>query len=127
MKTDKKRILVVDDQASDTQLLKRYLERSDDYVVREVNDAQAALSTAEEFQPDLILLDVLMPGMGGDELASCFKANPKLKAVPIVFLTCVVTKEEVNLCRGKIGRYPFLAKPIVLSEVVACIKQHLGG
>jgi len=62
MQLEKKRILVVDDQASDTQLLKSYLERSDEYLVREENDAQAALSTAEEFQPDLILLDVLMPG-----------------------------------------------------------------
>ena len=126
MRTEKKRILVVDDQASDTQLLKRYLERSDEYEVREVNDAQAALATAEEFQPDLILLDVLMPGKDGGELASCFKANPKLKAVPIVFLTCVVTKEQVRMCGGQIGNYPFVAKPNVLTEVRACVKRHLA-
>jgi CheY-like chemotaxis protein len=126
MTTKKKRILVVDDQASDTQLVKTYLERSDEYIVREVNDAQTALATAEEFQPDLILLDVLMPGMGGNELASCFRANPKLKAVPIVFLTCVVTKEQVRMCGGRIGDYPFVAKPIVLAEVRACVARHLA-
>ena len=127
MRTDKKRILVVDDHASDTRLVKCYLERNDDYVVREVNDAQMALPAAEEFEPDLILLDVLMPGMDGAELASSFKANPKLKGVPIVFLTCVVTKEQVRLCGGQIGEYPFLAKPIVLKEVGACVRKHLGG
>ena len=95
MKTEKKRILVVDDRARDTRLVKLYLERTNDYVVREENDAMAALSAAEEFQPHLILLDVMMPGMDGGELAACFQANPKLKAVPIVFLTAAVTKGEV--------------------------------
>ena len=127
MKTEKKRILVVDDQASNTRLVKLYLERTNDYVVREENDAKAALSAAEEFQPHLILLDVMMPGMDGGELAACFQANPKLKAVPIVFLTAAVTKGEVEASGGRIGGCPFLAKPVVLSEVVACLKHHLGG
>lgn len=126
MKTEKKRILVVDDRASDSRLVKLYLERTDAYVVREENDSQAALSAAEEFQPDLILLDVMMPGLDGGDLAACFGASPKLKAVPIVFLTSIVTKGEVDAGRGRIGRYPFLAKPVVLSEVVACLKHHLG-
>ena len=127
MKTEKKRILAVDDQASNTRLLKLYLERTNDYVVREVNDAKAALSAAEEFQPHLILLDVMMPGMDGGELAACFQANPKLKAVPIEFLTAAVTKGEVKAGGGQVGGYPFLAKPVVLSEVLACLKHHLGG
>jgi CheY-like chemotaxis protein len=124
-KTEKKRILVVDDTPSDTQLLKLYLEKSSNYVVREENDPRAAVSAALEFQPHLILLDVLMPGMGGEVLAAHIQANPKLKTIPIVFLTCVVTKEQVDLCGGKIGRYPFLAKPIVLTEVGACLEKHL--
>lgn len=127
MKTEKKRILVVDDRASDSRLVKLYLERNNDYVVREENDAKSALSAAEEFQPDLILLDLMMPGMDGRELAACFEANPKLKAVPIVFLTASITKEEVEAVGGRIGKFPFLAKPIVLSEVAACVKHHLGG
>lgn len=123
--TERKRILVVDDQAGDTRLLKRFLEGTDKYVVREENDAVAALSAAEEFQPHLILLDVLMPDMDGSELASCLRANPKLQAVPIVFLTAKVSKEEVELCGGRIGKYPVLAKPIVLTEVADCLKQLL--
>src|SRR6185436_5922576 len=126
MKTEKKHILVVDDQPHNTRLLKLYLERTNDYVVREENDSKAALSTAEVFQPHLILLDVMMPGMDGGELAACFHANPKLKAVPIVFLTAIVTKGEVEAGRGLVGGFPFLAKPVVLSEVDACLKHHLG-
>jgi len=127
MKTEKKRILVVDDQARNTRLMKLYLEQTNDYLVREVNDATAALSTAEQFQPHLILLDVMMPGMDGGELAVHFQANPKLKAVPIVFLTAAVTKGEVAASGGRRGGFPFLAKPVVLSEVVICLKQQLGG
>jgi CheY-like chemotaxis protein len=127
MNTEKKRILVVDDQARDTRLLKLYLERTNDYVVREENDARAALSAAEQFQPHLILLDVMMPGMDGGELAACFQENPQLKAVPIVFLTAAVTKKEVEAGRGRVAGYPFLAKPVVLTELLACLKHHLGG
>jgi CheY-like chemotaxis protein len=127
MKTQKKRILVVDDQASDTRLLKLYLEGTNEYVVREENAPESALSAAKEFRPHLILLDVLMPGIEGGVLAACFQVNPQLKHVPIVFLTCVVTKEEVDMCGGQIGRYAFLAKPIVLTEVAACLKHHLSG
>jgi CheY-like chemotaxis protein len=127
MKTEKKRILVVDDQARDTRLMKLYLERTNDYMVREENNARAATSAAEEFQPHLILLDVMMPGMDGGELAACFQANPKLKAVPIVFLTAAVTKGEVKAGGGQVGGHSFLAKPVVLTEVVACLRHHLGG
>jgi CheY-like chemotaxis protein len=127
MKTEKKRILVVDDQASDTRLMKLYLERTNDYVVREENNARAANAAAEEFQPHLILLDVMMPDMDGGELAACFQANPKLKAVPIVFLTAAVTKGEVKAGGGQVGGQSFLAKPVVLTEVVACLRHHLGG
>jgi two-component system OmpR family response regulator len=126
IKTEMKRILVVDDRASDSQLVKLYLERTNDYVVREENNAKTALAAAEEFQPHLILLDVMMPGMDGGELAACFQANPKLKGVPIVFLTALVTKKEVEAGGGRVGKFPFLAKPIILSELSACLKQHLG-
>ena len=124
---EKKRILIVDDKASDTLLVKLCLEQTNDYVVREENTATRALATAEEFRPHLILLDVRMPGMDGGALAESFQASPKLKAVPIVFLTSLVTKSEVAAGGGLGGRFPILAKPIVLLELVACLKQHLGG
>jgi CheY-like chemotaxis protein len=126
MQTEKKRILVVDDQVSDTRVVKLALESTNDYVVREENHAEAAISTAEEFHPDLILLDVMMPGIDGGELAARFRENPKLKAVPIVFLTAAVTKREVELGGGLVGGFPFLAKPIVLSELVTRLNRYLG-
>ena len=127
VQTEKKRILAVDDQACNTRLVKLCLEQTNDYVVREENNPKVALSTAEDFQPHLILLDVLMPGIDGWDLAVCFQANPKSKGVPIVFLTAAITKKEVEASGGRFWGYPFLAKPIVLTELVACLKHHLGG
>ena len=125
MSTEKKRILVVDDEASITRLLKLNLEQTNAYEVRTENDATAALAAAEEFKPDLILLDVMMPGMDGGELAASFQANATLKSVPIVFLTAAATKGEVYARGGKVGGLPFLAKPVEIAEVIASIKQNL--
>ena len=125
-KTEKKRILAVDDRPNNTRLVKLYLEQTNEYVVREENDAKSALSAAEQFHPHLILLDVMMPGMDGGELAAAFRASPRLKTVPIVFLTASITKEEVSASGGHVGGNSFLAKPVVLKEMVACIKHHLG-
>ena len=121
----KKRILVVDDQPDITRLLKRGLEQTDDYAVREENDPGAALAAAEEFLPHLILLDVMMPGMDGGELATALRASAKLKTVPIVFLTAAITKEEVAEKQGRSGGWPILAKPFLIPDVVACLQQHL--
>ena len=126
VKAGKKRILAVDDRPSNTRLVRLCLEQNNEYVVREENNAKAALAAAEQFNPHLILLDVMMPGMDGGELAAAFRANPKLKAVPIVFLTATITKGEVVASNGEIGGNHFLAKPVVLTEMVACLKHHLG-
>jgi len=123
----KKRILVVDDQSDITRLLKRGLEETDDYEVREENDSRAALAAAEEFRPDLILLDVMMPGLDGGELANSLRASAKLKSVPIVFLTAAITKDEVAEREGRTGGWPILAKPFVIPDVVACLERHLAG
>jgi CheY-like chemotaxis protein len=122
----KKRILVVDDRVSDTQLVKLSLERTNEYIVKAENDAKAAVAAAEAFQPHLILLDVMMPGIDGGELAAVFQAHPVLKSIPVVFLTAAVTHKEVDAGRGLVGGRPFLAKPIVLTELITCLNQQLN-
>src|SRR5690349_753264 len=95
MSAEKKRILIVDDEASITRLLKLNLENTGKYVVHAVNASEQALPIALEFHPDLILLDVVMPGLDGGYLASAVRAHPALNNIPIVFLTAAATKEEV--------------------------------
>jgi CheY-like chemotaxis protein len=69
----------------------------------------------------------MMPHMDGGELASRIQEDPGLKEVPIVFLTAAATKGEVYARGGKVGGLPFLAKPVEMTEVLACLKQHLGA
>ena len=126
MRADKKRILVVDDEVSITRLLKLNLEQTGQYVVATLNSPESALETALEFHPDLILLDVVMPGLDGGYLASTLQSHPALKAVPIVFLTAAATKEEVATRSGMIGGLPFLAKPVDLPEVLGCLAAQLS-
>jgi CheY-like chemotaxis protein len=126
MDNHRKRIMVVDDEPSITRLLKLNLEQTGRYEVCGINNAALALSAAREFQPDLILLDVMMPHLSGDDLANQIHASPRLKDTPIIFLTALATPGEVSSHGGLIGGLPFLAKPVDLPEVMGCIEKHLG-
>lgn len=125
MNNETKRILVVDDEPGITRLMKLNLEHTGLFEVETENCARNAVATAERFQPDLILLDVMMPGLDGGSLAGTLQVHPKLKDVPIVFLTATVTRKEVSARLGIVGGLPFLAKPVHLKEVLACLRYHL--
>jgi two-component system, OmpR family, response regulator len=122
---NKKRILIIDDEASFTRLLALNLGCTGRYTVRAENWAPNGLAVVRDFKPDLILLDVMMPGIGGGELAAQFQSHPGLNEIPVVFLTAAVKKEEVQSRSGVIGGFPYLAKPVDLQELVDCIEKNL--
>ena len=122
---NKKRILLVDDEVSFTRLLKLNLEQTNAYEVRVENWAEDALPAAQEFRPDLILLDVMMPRMLGGDVAAQLRSDPNLKSIPIVFLTATVRKKRVEEYDGIIGGFPFLAKPVSVEEVLQCLEMCL--
>lgn len=123
----KKKILVVDDERNITSFLKAYLEDTGKYEVRVENSGAAGFETAKAFLPDLIFLDIMMKDMSGDGVADKVKNEPTLRKTPIVFLTGIITKEEVEASGGKIGGYTYLAKPILaMRELLDCIEAHLA-
>ena len=121
---NKKRILLVDDEKSLTNLLKLNLEETGDYEVRVENWPEDALAAAREFKPDLILLDLIMPRMPGGNVAALIDSDPQVKGTPIVFLTAAVRKQQVEENEGIICDHPCLAKPATVEEVVAMIEKH---
>jgi CheY-like chemotaxis protein len=125
MTSQRKRILAVDDDPKITRLLRLNLEETGDYEVKEENRATHALAAAREFHPDLILLDVLMPGLDGGSLADHYRRSSDLSHIPIVFLTAAVAPEEVRARQGLVGGLPFLAKPVDLPELLACLRKYL--
>ena len=120
----KKKILIVDDEKSLTTLLKLNLEDTGNYEVRVENWAEDALPAAREFQPDLMLLDIIMPRMAGGDVVAQFKADPELKTIPIVFITAAVQPHIVEENDGIICELPCLAKPFPMEKVIETIEQY---
>ena len=122
---DKKRILIIDDEASFTRMVKLNLEKTGSFEVREENKATYALAAAREFKPDLILLDVIMPGMDGGDVAAHFEKDKHLKGTPIVFLTATVSRREAGPAGLNSGGSLFLAKPVSLENLIKCINENV--
>ena len=123
---EKKKILVVDDEASLTRMLKRNLESTGKYEVREENSGANAYAAAKEYQPALILLDIAMPGVDGGEVAFKIQEDVDMKHIPIVFLTAIMKKDEVDSTGSEISGRTFLAKPVQLNDLVTCIEGQLN-
>jgi len=122
----KKKILVIDDEENFTKLLKRNLELTNKYEVRTENKGALGLAAAKEFKPDLILLDILMPDVDGGEVGCQLENDSETANIPVIYLTAVVNKEEVEKSDGLIGRHPFVAKPVSTIELIDCIEKALG-
>lgn len=119
----RKRILVVDDEVGFTRLLKLNLEHTSNYDVRVVNWAEDALPAAREFRPDVVLLDVVMPRLAGDDVAAFLSADESLKQTPIVFFTAAVTRTRTKEHDGLINGFPMLVKPASVEEIIDRIEH----
>ena len=92
-------MLVIDDNPASTRLTRLTLERIVTCSILELNHSLRALDTAQSFRPDLVLLDVEMPGLDGATVWRQLRADPGLCRVPIIFLTSLVTEAEATLRR----------------------------
>jgi len=119
----KKRILIVDDEG-DSKLLKHALA---EYEVRVETDSTAALGVAIEFQPDLILMDLVMPEVHGSVLAENIRCEERLRRVPIVLVSALVHSKRNDGRVVQMGDYPALGKPFSVDELKNCIVQQLSG
>ena len=116
-------ILAVDDEASNLQLLRQILQ--DHYRLLFAKDGARALELARQEQPDLILLDVMMPGMSGYEVCAALKAHPATASVPVIFVTALTeTADEVEGFEA--GAVDYITKPISPPVVRARVRTHLS-
>lgn len=118
------KILIIDDEAGFTRLMKLTLQQAGGYQVFEENDGAKAWETARKVRPDLILLDIVMPGMDGGDVAARIRGDSALCHIPIVFLSAIVSEKD-SPPDGLIGGFPFLSKPVSLDALIQCIRQHL--
>ena len=117
-------ILVVDDVVSNVLLLKVLLT-NEKFKVVTANNGKDALVQAAEKQPDLILLDVMMPEMNGFEVSEKLKANPVTQNIPIIFLTALNTTSDI--VKGfKVGANDFISKPFNKEELVIRVTHQIS-
>jgi len=121
----KTKILVVDDEERLTKMVKLNLERTGNYEIRTENLATNALNAARDFKPDLILLDIMMPDVSGEVIAQQILDDEELRDIKIIFLTALVTKSETETKGSEVAGRTFLAKPVKIDELIACIEEQL--
>jgi len=121
------KVLVIDDEAGFTKLLKMNLEKSGEFEVCIENNSMKALASARQFEPDVILLDVVMPGLDGGDVAAQFQGDIRLKSVPVIMLTALVSPGETNQdAVAHSGTLTVLPKPVKLEKLTTCLKQAMG-
>ena len=118
------RILVVDDQPANLRVVSSLLSRHG-YEVQTAPDGAEALAMLEARQPDLLLLDMLMPNMDGFALLAEIKQNPDLLRLPVVFLT-VAQDRELLLRAFDAGAVDYVTKPFMPEELLARVNAHVG-
>jgi diguanylate cyclase (GGDEF)-like protein len=116
-------ILIVDDNPTNLSVLSQALKEAG-YKTRVAMDGESAIEQAQEDRPELILLDIQMPGIDGFETCAQLKANPDTRDIPVIFITASADIE--NKIKGlSVGAVDYITKPFQFEEVLARVKVHL--
>lgn len=123
-KTDPPTVLVVDDNVKNLQVLGGFL-KIEGLMVEFALDGVSALKWLEKRKFDLILLDIMMPGMDGYEVCSIIKKNPDISEIPVIFITAKTDSESI--IRGfEAGAVDYITKPFIQSELLIRVKTQLS-
>jgi putative two-component system response regulator len=121
--TEKQSLLLVDDEPTNLRVLRTVLQEQ--YRLLFAKSGEEALQLLEKEQADLILLDVMMPGLTGFDVCARLKVNPLTCAIPVIFVTAL--KDEMDETKGfEVGAVDYITKPISPAVVRARVKTHLS-
>ncbi len=116
-------VLIVEDNAANLKLASFLVERAGHTVIA-APDAEAGLLLARERQPDLILMDIQLPGMDGMDAIRILKADDTTRSIPVIALTALAMKGDEERIRGA-GFDGYIAKPIRYQEFLTAIRERL--
>jgi len=118
-----KKILIVDDEKDMLAVLEKALT-AEGYSIITADNGKDAIVLANSTHPDLIMLDIVMPGMDGAEVAARLKEDRETKDIPVIFLTCLLSKKEQREKEGHVIKgHVFIAKPYSVEELSAQIER----
>ncbi|MGD0281497.1 MAG: response regulator [Dissulfurispiraceae bacterium] len=123
---DRTKILMIDDEEDLAYFVRVNLEKTGKFTVLSATRGSEGIKLAKSEKPDLILLDLVMPEMDGGQVAAQLLANTSTKKIPIIFLTALAEKEQVEAYEGKIGGRDYIAKPVTSEELIVRIESVLG-
>lgn len=124
-KSQRKKILLIDDEEDFCFLVKLNLEKTGKYDVLTTTSGYKGLVLAANEEPDMILLDIIMPEISGGQVAEQLLENPKTKDIPVLFVTAIASRREVQSQEGIVGGKQFIAKPVTPEEIMAKINGML--
>jgi len=119
-----KKILVIEDDIDLNTVIELNLQK-EGYITDHAYDGEEALKKVEEFQPDLIILDVMLPKFNGVEFNTKLKSNPKTKNIPIIALTGKFGTKELFTVNNQLTVSAFFYKPVLMKDILAEIKKLL--
>jgi CheY-like chemotaxis protein len=123
-KSDPPSVLIVDDNVKNLQILGGFLQ-NEKLIVEFAIDGKSALNWLDKKKFDLILLDIMMPGMDGYEVCSIIKKNPAISKIPIIFITAKTGSESI--IKGfESGAVDYVTKPFIHSELLIRVKTQLN-
>jgi sigma-B regulation protein RsbU (phosphoserine phosphatase) len=118
------KILLADDNPANLQMLFQVLQKSVGGKLLVAKDGETALAIARKARPDLILLDIMMPGTDGYEVCRRLKADPATRSIPVIFLSAL--DETADKVKGlQLGAVDYVSKPFQAEEVIARVHTHL--
>jgi PleD family two-component response regulator len=121
-----KKILLIDREPGVTRLIRRALERTGKYWIKEEHDSQFALHSARWFQPDLILVDTMTASADREVLAKQIQTDAMLQQTPLVCLSSLKSESQIA-SGGILSGYSFFAAPVRVDEVLRGVEQLLFG
>ncbi|MBF0563828.1 MAG: response regulator [Nitrospirae bacterium] len=121
----KVKVLLIDDEEDFGIIVKLNLEKTGKYDVFLATDGVTGIKTAKKVKPDVILLDLMMPVTDGTETYKQLGEGITTKNVPVIFLTALATKEDVEDGKGTIGTKHFIAKPVLTEDLIRRIDAVL--
>ena len=124
---NQKKILLIDDEEDFCFFVKSNLENKKEFRVITATEGKEGIELARSEKPDLILLDIVMPKMAGEDVADILSKDTRTKQIPVVFLTGIVTGEEMGSEKPtkKIGGRNFIAKTVGSKKIISYIEEIL--
>lgn len=120
-------MLVIDDEKPFTKMVQLNLEGTGLYKVLTLNESRKAIQVAREFQPHIILLDVVMPEADGGDVANDLRIRTATKDIPIIFVSAMVSQKESHSGFYESGGEHFLAKPVTTETLSGAIEEVMAS